>query len=91
MESGNGLTWGRELEFRSIRRSQLIDKRVKVKGSCNRESHNQVWGCDEGVGGWVGIVTAGEVAVTRGTVSFCNVYLGMDLPTSCSLSSLQCL
>ena len=56
------LWWG-EHELLSVSALKGVGKWVEVEGSSDGQGDNEIWGGDEGVGGWVGIVTASEVTV----------------------------
>lgn len=58
--------WRSEHELVSVLVLELVGQWVKVKGTGDGESNNEVGRSDEGVGGRVGIVTASEVTVVRG-------------------------
>ncbi len=55
--------WCLEHELVSVLVLELIGQWVEVEGTSDGHGDNQVWGGDEGVGGWVGIVTSSEVTV----------------------------
>jgi hypothetical protein len=55
-----------ELERLAIGADEGVSQGVETELSGERQSGGDVRGCDEGMGGGVSIVTAGEVTVVRG-------------------------
>lgn len=55
----------RELERLAIRALEGVGQRVESEISCEGEGSNEFGGSDEGVCGWVGIISASEVTVVR--------------------------
>jgi len=56
----------RELERFAVSIGKGIREWVELKIACKDESSNDVWRCNEGMGGGVGIVTSSEVTVVGG-------------------------
>lgn len=56
-------SWCSQEELISILVLQLVSERIEVHAACNSHCDNQIWGGDERVGSWVGIVTSSEVSV----------------------------
>ena len=57
--------WLRELELFAVGTLESVGQWVECEVTSKDEGGNEIWGSDESVGSWVGVVSSGEVSVVR--------------------------